>query len=151
VMVLGLLNASDTMQLFMLEVWCTLGSMAVVLWGVYEDHRERVHLGLLTLLISFGFLLGWADQEKNLLVYLLCAVGSVGVVVWGVRTARPEGINVGVACFALTVGFFYFSAVIDKLGRSASLIGLGVLFLVGGWFLERTRRRLVAGIERGAP
>jgi hypothetical protein len=31
----------------------------------------------------------------------------------------------------------------DKLGRSASLVGLGVLFLGGGWALERVRRRLV--------
>ncbi len=31
----------------------------------------------------------------------------------------------------------------DKLGRSASLIGLGVLFLAGGWALEQMRRRLV--------
>jgi hypothetical protein len=36
----------------------------------------------------------------------------------------------------------------DKLGRSASLIGLGLLFLLGGWLLEKTRRRLVARLEK---
>jgi len=35
-----------------------------------------------------------------------------------------NGINLGVAGFALTVIIFYFSDVMDKLGRSASLIGL---------------------------
>jgi hypothetical protein len=35
----------------------------------------------------------------------------------------------------------------DKMGRSASLIGLGVLFLGGGWALERTRRRLIAHMQ----
>jgi hypothetical protein len=35
------------------------------------------------------------------------------------------------------------------LGRSASLVGLGVLFLVGGWALERTRRQLVAHVSGG--
>jgi hypothetical protein len=49
----------------------------------------------------------------------------------------------GAALFAATVIAFYFSEVMDKLGRSASLIGLGVLFLAGGWALERVRRRLV--------
>jgi hypothetical protein len=38
---------------------------------------------------------------------------------------------------------FYFSEVMDKLGRSASLVGLGLLFLAGGWALERLRRQLV--------
>jgi hypothetical protein len=37
----------------------------------------------------------------------------------------------------------------DKLGRAASLIGLGLLFLLGGWLLEKTRRRLVAQLEKG--
>ena len=31
-----------------------------------------------------------------------------------------------------------------KLGRSASLIGFGILFLAGGWYLEKVRRKLVA-------
>jgi uncharacterized membrane protein len=64
------------------------------------------------------------------------------------KEARKERINLGVAGFALTVLFFYFSSVMDKLGRSASLIGLGLLFLLGGWLLERTRRGLVARLER---
>jgi hypothetical protein len=32
----------------------------------------------------------------------------------------------------------------DKLDRSESLVGLGVLFLAGGWALEKMRRRFVA-------
>jgi len=150
VVVLGRFNPDDTLQLFTLELWCALGAMGVALWGVYEEHRERIQLGFLGLFISYSFLLAWAHEEKMLFVYLLCAAGAVGVVYWGVRAARREGINVGIACFALTVGFFYFSTVMDKLGRSASLIGMGLLFLAGGWALERTRRLLVAGINRGA-
>jgi uncharacterized membrane protein len=77
----------------------------------------------------------------------MCALGSVGLIMWGLRETRKERINLGVAGFALTVLVFYFSSVMDKLGRSASLIGLGLLFLLGGWLLEKTRRRLVAGLE----
>ena len=51
--------------------------------------------------------------------------------------------NMGAAIFAATVIAFYFSEVMDKLERSVSLVGLGLLFLAGGWLLERVRRRLV--------
>jgi len=50
--------------------------------------------------------------------------------------------------FAITVGWFYFSNIMDKFGRSLGLIGLGILFLAGGWALERTRRRLVTGMMK---
>jgi hypothetical protein len=79
--------------------------------------------------------------------YVMCALGSVGLIMWGLWEARKERINLGVAGFALTILFFYFSSVMDKLGRSASLIGLGFLFLLGGWLLEKTRRRLMARLE----
>jgi uncharacterized membrane protein len=81
------------------------------------------------------------------LVYLWCAIGAVGLVGWGILESRAERINLGIAGFAITVFAFYFSSVMDKLGRSASLMILGLLFLGGGWLLERTRRRLVARIQ----
>jgi len=52
-----------------------------------------------------------------------------------------------VAGFALTILVFYFSEVMDKLGRSASLIGGGILFLLVAWFMEKTRRKLVAKVR----
>ena len=45
--------------------------------------------------------------------------------------------------------FFYFFTLMDKLDLSLSLIILGVLFLGGGWQLERLRRQLVGRIEKG--
>jgi uncharacterized membrane protein len=83
----------------------------------------------------------------HLLVYPWCALGAVGLVAWGIFESRAERINLGIAGFAITVFAFYFSSVMDKLGRSASLMILGLLFLGGGWLLERTRRRLVARIQ----
>jgi hypothetical protein len=98
-----------------------------------------------------------SQPGEGLLLYLwrelgpygICALGSVGLIAWGLKEARKERINLGVAGFALTVLAFYFSTVMDKLGRAASLIGLGLLFLLGGWLLEKTRRRLVARLEKG--
>jgi predicted membrane protein DUF2157 len=83
--------------------------------------------------------------------YFWAGIGSLGMVGWGLLERRRERINLGVAGFALTVIIFYFSDVMDKLGRSASLIGLGVLFLFGGWALERARRQLVARVAGGRP
>jgi len=76
-------------------------------------------------------------------LYVWWAVGAIGLIAWGVRERRRERINMGAAMFAVTVVAFYFSEVMDRLGRSASLVGLGMLFLAGGWALERVRRRLV--------
>jgi uncharacterized membrane protein len=76
-------------------------------------------------------------------LYPWWALGAIGLVAWGVRDGRGERVNLGAAIFAATVIAFYFSQVMDKLGRSASLVGLGLLFLAGGWALERVRRRLV--------
>ena len=81
--------------------------------------------------------------------YFWAGLGALGLVGWGLLERRRDRINLGVAGFALTVVIFYFSDVMDKLGRAASLIGLGVLFLFGGWVLERTRRRLVAHVSVG--
>jgi uncharacterized membrane protein len=57
-------------------------------------------------------------------------------------------VNLGILGFAISVGWFYFSDIMDKLDRSLGLIGLGILFLAGGWVLEKTRRNLVAGMGK---
>jgi uncharacterized membrane protein len=102
--------------------------------------------------------IGWAalvslasrQTHDHLLTYVLYAAGSIGLALWGVAEVRSERINLGFAGFAITLTAFYFSDVMDKLGRSASLIGLGLLFLGGGWLLERMRRRLIARIRAEA-
>lgn len=79
--------------------------------------------------------------------YIWCLIGSAGMIAWGLQEERKERVNLGVIGFGLTILTFYFSDVMDKLGRSESLIGFGLLLLLGGWALERTRRRLVARLE----
>jgi uncharacterized membrane protein len=88
--------------------------------------------------------------QRGLAPYLWSGALSLGIVAWGLVERRSERINLGVAGFALTVLVFYFSSVMDRLGRSASLIGLGLLFLGGGWALERARRRLLARVAETA-
>ena len=90
-----------------------------------------------------------AEGRADLLVHVLCAIGAAGMVAWGMYEARPERINLGMAGFAITLIFFFFSSVMDQLGRSAALISLGVLCVGGGWYGETLRRRLIAQVSEG--
>jgi uncharacterized membrane protein len=82
--------------------------------------------------------------KLDLSIYFWCFVGCVGLAFWGIREQRAERVNLAFLGFAVTVLVFYFSDVMAKLDRALSLILLGVLFLGGGWLLERTRRKIIA-------
>jgi uncharacterized membrane protein len=90
-----------------------------------------------------------AGERLELLLYGWCLAGSAGLIAWGIYEYRAERINLGMAAFAITIVFFFFSSVMDKLGRSASLIALGILFVAGGWQWEKLRRRLVSQVRPG--
>lgn len=74
--------------------------------------------------------------------FLWCLAGAIGLIAWGLRENRKERVNLGLAGIGLTILWFYFSNVMDKLGRSESLIASGIVFLLLGWLLERARRKL---------
>jgi len=92
----------------------------------------------------------WTHSEANLFAYALVAAAAVFLAWWGVQEESKALVNYGIAAFALTVMWFYFSSIMDKLGRSLGLIMLGVLFLAGGWLLEKMRRKLVGSIPEVA-
>lgn len=79
--------------------------------------------------------------------YLALGLAHVALTAWGVATQRVDRVNVGIACFALTVFGFYVSHALTLLGSSLGLIFTGLLMLGGGFVLERTRRRLVGGLQ----
>lgn len=79
--------------------------------------------------------------------YLLWGLGSLLLTVSGVIDSRTERVNLGITAFAITVLAFYFSSIMNQLDRSLGLIILGVLFVLGGLLLEKTRRWLVARIR----
>ena len=82
-------------------------------------------------------------NEPNLAAHALVAAFAVFIIWWGVHQTSKALVNLGIVGFAIAVGWFYFSDIFDKVGRSLGLIGLGVLFLAGGWALEKARRRLI--------
>jgi uncharacterized membrane protein len=149
-------------------------------WPLFGAPPEKLSAGWLivgwTLAIALPLVLAWLMRGRDavwLLVALawalvvlqvdthvdagklalnaLLAAGAAGIVLWGVKDRQRLAIDVGVLGFALSVIFFYFSNIFDKLGRSLGLIGIGVIFIGGGWLLERMRRRLVGRIGKGAP
>ncbi len=117
---------------------CVVAIVAFALPWAHENFTEQLGQGTLY------------RSEPSILAYAMVAAAAIFLVWWGVRTSAKALVNYGMAAFAATVVWFYFSSVMDKLGRSLGLITLGVLFLAGGWLLERTRRRLVSGIEDGS-
>jgi hypothetical protein len=134
------------------------GAAAVLAWAV----ALAVPVGIAVALRGVGALpmapialwvaIGpWLIRQRGVVPYLW-AVGLAGLLLWwGLRDRRSTPVNLAMAGFALTVLVFYFSDVMDRLGRSASLIGMGLLLLGGGYLLERARRRLLGRFRETGP
>ena len=104
--------------------------------------------------LAWALLLALVSPHTNageLAMYGLLAIGAIGIVLWGLRDGQRLAVNVGVLGFALAMLGFYYASLYDRFGRALGLIGLGVLFIGGGWLLERTRRRLVARLPERRP
>jgi len=109
--------------------------------------------------VWIGVALAWAvivtqispkSDAGELVLYAMLALGAAGIVLWGLRDQQRLAINVGVFAFALALLGFYFSSMYDRLGRAVGLIGIGILFIGGGWLLERARRRLIGRMRKGS-
>ncbi len=95
-----------------------------------------------------GTVVTYTRTDPNLLAHALVAAFAVFLCWWGVRLVSRALVNLGIVGFAAAVVWFYFSDIMSKVNRSLGLIGLGVLFLAGGWALEKMRRRI---LQRMAP
>jgi uncharacterized membrane protein len=126
-------------------------SLAIVIpAGVAWILRER-EAAWLAVALAWGLALLWVNPRPDsgeLLLWILYAIGAVLLVLWGIRDRQRLAVNLGVLAFALSVLGFYFSSLYDKLGRALGLIGIGVVFIGGGWLLERARRRLIGRITK---
>jgi hypothetical protein len=123
----------------------------IVWWGFMRTSRALTGLGI----VWFALAVGWfsnssilGNLSRSLISQVLEAATALFVIWWGMRLASKILVNIGVVGFAFVVLWFYSSDIMGKLGRSLGLIGLGILFLAGGWALEKTRRGLVAGMRK---
>jgi hypothetical protein len=81
---------------------------------------------------------------------LLLAIVVVVLVRNGLRAGRAADVNLALALFALCLVTRYFEYLWDKLEAAYTFMGLGVLLLVGGFFLEKRRRVWVAASREAA-
>jgi hypothetical protein len=140
-------NQEATSAAFRITGWAmAFGLPLLIAWLLRGTAAWPTAVGAVWVLT--GVLLG---RHPGAAVFLWGGLGAAGVAASGVHEGSRLRINLGLAGFALTVLLFYFSSVMDRLGRSASLLAGGALFLVIGWGIERVRRRLVARIEESAP
>jgi len=153
-------GADQTFLPLSTRVWgWTAIAVLPLFFAVFHFRRSVVPV---TAALVFSLLLPWCDRvwtglfhyrgyphnggygEPSVLCHLLVAAYAVFIIWWGVRQTSRSLVNLGIVGFAIVVGWFYFSNIFDEMGRSLGLIGLGVLFLAGGWALEKTRRRLLS-------
>jgi uncharacterized membrane protein len=111
---------------------------------VFGKKRALWLLGCALWVATLGIFARQQNSNHNPWIYLWIALGACALCFWGLRENRKLFINYGTAIFALDVIAFYFSEVLDKMGRSMGLILLGAIFLGGGWVLNRLRSDLIA-------
>jgi len=134
--------------------------VGVMAWGWF---RSREALPVIAGAVAVGIALPWLVRpvshgvvdlrnpwnhpyvtwEPSVFTYLVLALAAAALAWWGVRHKARGVVNYATVAFGVVVLWFYFSDLMDKLDRSLGLIGLGVLFLAGGYVLERLRRRLL--------
>jgi hypothetical protein len=123
------------------------------------------HRGLVPIASTIGFVIAlpwcystWTETYRqfngvngvltgtrpNLAAHALVAAFAVFLCWWGVRLLSRALVNLGIVGFAVAVLWFYFSDIYSEHYRALGLIGLGILFLAGGWALEKMRRRILA-------
>lgn len=131
-----------------LAIAWALAMVLPLLAGAWLRGREAWPLVVAAFVAVCASQIDASASREVLVLHALYAAACVGLVWWGVHEGHRLRINLGVIGFAMTVLSFYFSSLLDKLGRSLGLIGLGILFIGGGWLLEHARRRLVEESRR---
>jgi uncharacterized membrane protein len=154
-------SSDQTFLYFGTRVWAWIAIAAVpLLIAAFHGHKGLVPIAVA---IGFSIALPWCYStttqsysypgrmsgtytrtSPNLLAHALVAAFAVFLCWWGVRLLSRALVNLGIVGFAGAVLWFYFSDIYNDHYRALGLIGLGVLFLAGGWALEMMRRRILA-------
>jgi uncharacterized membrane protein len=137
-------SAAQTLVPFSTRVWgWTAIAVLPLCFSVFRLFKSFVPVAAALLLSILLAVCAKASIEPTIATYILVAAFAVFLIWWGVRLASRALVNLGVVGFGVAVGWFCYSNVFDKVGRSLGLIGLGILFLAGGWALEKARRGLL--------
>ncbi len=154
-------SSNQTYIPFGMRFWAWIAIAAVpLLIAAFHGHKGLVPI---TAAIAFVIALPWClrtwseifrqyngvngvltGTRPNLAAHALVAAFAVFLCSWGVRLLSRALVNLGIVGFAVVVLWFYFSDIYSEHYRALGLIGLGILFLAGGWALEKMRRRILA-------
>ncbi len=100
-------------------------------------------LGLLALACVVVFVSGTGHSLYVILFNIVYLAGVVGLVFLGYYRARELYINLGIVLFCIIVFSRYFEFGFGLLDRSVIFIVAGSILIVGGFLVERGRRRVV--------
>jgi uncharacterized membrane protein len=153
-------SSDSTSLAFGVRVWAWIAIAALpLIIAAFHGHKGLVPIAVA---IAFVIALPWCHStttqsynngganttytttSPNFLAHALVAAFAVFLCWWGVRLLSRALVNLGIVGFAAAVLWFYFSDIYNDRYRALGLIGLGVLFLAGGWALEKMRRRILA-------
>lgn len=106
--------------------------------------REALALGVLVLVGGSLFWLGGAPGPAGAIVLNLVLLAlTVGAIAVGYLNREAAWVNLGSLFFGTQVIVRYFDWFWALLPRSVFFIGVGLVLMLGGMALERTRRRVV--------
>lgn len=121
--------------------------------GLYARRGEKERRLLLpaTLLPALAVVVGiWLPETLRLLLFnLLLFGGAVGLVALGIQRRIELLLNLGLVTFGIHLITRYFDLFFSAMDRSFFFVLGGVILLLGGWILERNRRRWVGEMEGG--
>ncbi len=161
-------SSDQTFIPFGTRVWAWVAIAAVpILIAAFHGHKGLVPIAAAIVFVialpwcysttteSYNYVGGmsrtYTTTSPNLAAHALVAAFAVFLCWWGVRLLSRALVNLGIVGFAAAVLWFYFSNIYNDHERALGLIGLGVLFLAGGWALEKMRRRILARMARPHP
>lgn len=124
-------------------------------WAYVRSKRtqeDRIRLGLYwvsTLVVMLPVLIGGlADYGWGLITNLYILMTIVCLIVHGFRERNAAEINIAVISFVIQVICRYCELFWDQISPEFFFTVLGVMLVVGGMFLERSRRRILSDMTR---
>lgn len=117
----------------------------------YWKKSGNMALGLTLPVLYFGYLLPLrigTIESLELAAYQIIHIGlSIAVIFVGSKLNNRNIINIGFGFLILVLSKLYFTFFWSQMDRGLAFVIGGILMLGLGWFLEKRRRKLMAGLS----
>lgn len=128
------------------------GALGLGVWRIARGGKAGLVQagGVGVLLLSLLLVIAHPFDRPEAYAFVFNAIllaGVVWLIVLGLMTHREGPINVALVYFVLLTFSRYFDFFFSLIDRSLAFIGAGVLLLVGGYVLERSRRLLMGSMR----